>query len=242
MPTKYEIEKRIANFSDPKSNGAFAREVERQKKNGTYGYYNKSEKDKLRSLVKFGVENSSTPVSKAPQGSKQHQSDILNYVNKTIADNEVRIDPKISNQKIFENNINRKEPVALKFASPKQVGQLAERLEQSRQMTGEMSTWDMMKATAKTAREKKEIRDIIKADYNKNGAKNMAQDDLKWIGKSKYQNAEKNLKIDVSGISDSINNYINAKRVTVPVAPPKKEIDPDLNLGLAALLGVDHGS
>ena len=153
-----------------------------------------AEKEKLRSLVKFGVENSSTPVSKAPQGSKQHKVDVLTYVNKVVADNE----PKIADQEIFKNNINRKEPVALKFATPHQVGQLAQRLEENRQRTGEMSTWDTMKATAKTPQEKKEIRDIIKEDYKKHGAKNMAEADLKWIGRAKSQQPIMDFKIDVS--------------------------------------------
>ena len=149
-------------------------------------------------------------------------------------------EPKIADQEIFKNNINRKEPVALKFATPHQVGQLAQRLEENRQRTGEMSTWDTMKATAKTPQEKKEIRDIIKEDYKKHGAKNMAEADLKWIGRAKSQQPIMDFKIDVSGISDSINNYINATKINEPVAPAPKKKDPDLDLGLSALLGVDH--
>ena len=215
-------------MGDPKSNGKWREFVERNKK------YD-AEQEKFKKLVKFGVENSSTAVSKAPQGSTQHKKDILNYVNKVVADNEVRIDPKIADQEIFRNNINRKEPVALKFATPKQVGQLAERLEENRQRTGEMSTWDAMKATAKTPQEKKEIRDIIRADYNRHGAKDMADADLRWIGKSKYAPIA-DFKIDAQGISNSINNYINATR-NVPVAPAPKKRDPDLNRGLASILG-----
>ena len=212
MTSKADIEKRIATFGDPKSNGKWSAFVARNKR------YEAEQKDaELKKLVKFGVENSSNSVSKAPQGSTQHKRDILNYVNKVVADNE----PKIADQEIFKNNINRKEPVALKFASPKQVGQLAERLEENRQRTGEMSTWDAMKATAKTPQEKKEIRDIIKEDYKRHGAKDMADADLK---------------IDAEGISRSINNYINATR-NVPVAPPKKQRDPDLNRGLASIIG-----
>ena len=200
--------------------------------------------DSYKDLVKFGVENSSTPVSKAVQGSKQHKTDILNYVNKVVADNE----PKIADQKILANNINNK-PVAkltnnvpvyefpTNRASPRQVGQLAERLEENRQRTGEMSTWDMIKATADTPEQKKEIREIILKDYKRNGAKNMAETDLKWIGKSRVQNAVNEIKIDVKGISDSINNYINAQKLNAPIPPPPKQPDPDLNGGLAAILG-----
>ena len=195
--------------------------------------------ENIKSLIKHGVENSSTPVSTAPQGSKKHKSDVLNYINKMVDKYEGK-EPKIADQEIFKNNINRKEPVALKFATPHQVGQLAQRLEENRQRTGEMSTWDTMKATAKTPQEKKEIRDIIKEDYKKHGAKNMAEADLKWIGRAKSQQPIMDFKIDVSGISDSINNYINATKINEPVAPAPKNKDPDLDLGLAALLGVDH--
>ena len=228
MPSKKEIEQRIATFGDPKSNGAFARHVANNKRS-----------EELMSLVKHGVENSSTPVSKAPAGSQKHKTDVLNYINKMVDKYEGK-EPKIADQEIFKNNINRKEPVALKFATPHQVGQLAQRLEENRQRTGEMSTWDTMKATAKTPQEKKEIRDIIKEDYKKHGAKNMAEADLKWIGRAKSQQPIMDFKIDVSGISDSINNYINATKINEPVAPAPKKKDPDLDLGLAALLGVDH--
>jgi len=221
MASKAEIEKRIATFGDPKSNGAWAAHVAR----------NKREDEHFKKLVKFGVENSSTPVSKAAQGSKQHKVDVLNYVNKVVADNE----PKIADQKIFANNINRKEPIYPSKASPREIGLLAERLETNRQMMGEESTWNSMKRTAKTPAEKKEIRQIILEDYKKNGSKDMDPDDLKWIGKGKLNPMD--IKIDVSGISSSVNNYINAKRANEPVAPPKKQRDPDLNRGLAALLG-----
>jgi len=269
MTSKLDIEKRIATFGDPKSNGKWREFVEKNKaadiaeekrqlrianhtmqqwgiadkKNDGVKYvgsrqhlYDGTPDSQFKKLVKYGVENSSVPVSKAPQGSKQHKTDILNYENKVVADNE----PKIADQKIFENNINKK-PIYPSRASPRQIGDLAERLETSRQMTGEMSTWDAMKATAKTPQEKKEIRDIIRADYNKHGAKDMADSDLRWIGKSKYAPVA-DFKIDAEGISNSINNYINATRVNAPVAPPKKPKDPDLNLGVASLLGETYDS
>jgi hypothetical protein len=62
----------------------------------------------------------------------------------------------------------------------------------------------------------------------------MDSDDLKLIGKGKIT---PNIKIDVSGISSSINNYINATRANAPAPPPKKQRDPDLDLGLASLIG-----
>ena len=63
----------------------------------------------------------------------------------------------------------------------------------------------------------------------------MDPDDLKWIGKGKVTAG---IKIDVKGISDSVNTYINAQRKFMePSRPPPKEIDPDLNSGVASLLG-----
>ena len=277
MPTKKEIEKRIATFGDPKSNGAWAAHVARNKaadiaeekrqlrianhtkqqwgiadkKNDGVKYvgsrqhlYDEKPDSHLKKLIKHGVENSSVPVSKSPQGSKQHKMDVVTYIdkmNEIYGNGKESSVPKVADQKIFANNINRK-PTYPAQASPRQMGDLVEKLETQRQMTGEMSTWDTMKATAKTPAEKKEIRDVIRADYNKNGAKNMAESDLKWIGKAKSQQPIMNFKIDASGISDSINNYINATRVNAPVAPPKKQPDPDLNLGVASLLGVFNDS
>ena len=158
-----------------------------------------AEKEKLRSMVKFGVENSSTPVSKAAQGSKQHKVDVLTYVNKVVANNE----PKIANQKIFETNINKK-PTYRKEASPEMMGAAMERIERARQMTGEkqeISTWDLLKKGADTPETKKEIRDIIRADYKKNGPKDMDQDDLKWIGKAKSQTEMLYPKIEVPSVN-----------------------------------------
>ena len=135
-----------------------------------------------------------------------------------------------SHVNILHNNINKRHPTQ---ASPEAFGKLAERIERSRQMTGGPSTWDIYKKAADTPQEKKEIREIIREDYKKHGPKNMDPDDLKLIGKGKIT---PNIKIDVSGISSSINNYINATRANAPV-PPKKQRDPDLDLGLASLIG-----
>jgi hypothetical protein len=65
------------------------------------------------------------------------------------------------------------------------VGALATKLERQRQMTGGPSTWDIMKKAATTPEEKNEIRRILNRDFNKNGPKNMSNDDLKFIGKYK---------------------------------------------------------
>jgi len=124
------------------------------------------------------------------------------------------------------------------YLSPVTFGKAAERIERARQQSGsEMNTWEIMKAVANTPAEKKEIRETILRDYKKNGAKNMAEADLKWIGKSRVQNAVNDIKIDIKGISDSINTYINATKIYDPVPPPPKKPDSDLNGGLAAILG-----
>ena len=65
-------------------------------KHGSYNNY-------TRNLVKFGVENSSKPVSKAPQGSKQHKTDVISYIDKMTS---MYDGPKISDQPILKNNIN----------------------------------------------------------------------------------------------------------------------------------------
>ena len=165
-PEKIKIEKRIATFGDSKSNGAWKAHVAR---NQRYEAEQK-EKEKLKSLVKFGVENSSTPVSKAPQGSKKHKSDIISYIEKM-------------------NDIygNGKENVYPREATPTQVGELAKRLEESRQSSGQLSTWELMKETAKTPDERNEIKRILNKEYYKRGPKDMDPDDLKFIGKHKSQ-------------------------------------------------------
>jgi len=219
MTSKAEIDKRIATFGDPKSNGAWAANYKKVQEQKRYDAEQEAAKAKIKKDIRFGVENSNVSVSKAPQGSKQHTLEVSKHVD------------------ILSNNINDK--MYASHATPEQVGKLAERLERSRQMTGEESTWNSMKRTAKTPAEKKEIRQIILEDYKKNGAKDMDPDDLKWIGKGKLNPIE--IKIDVDGISSSINNYVNAKRANEPVAPPKKEIDPDLNKGLGYLLGEPNG-
>jgi len=170
----------------------------------------------IKDIVKHGVEHSSTPVSKAPQGSKKHKTDVLQYIEKMK---------------------DMYEPTYPTQASPEMMGKAAERIERARQMTGEkkqLSTWDLLKKAADTPQEKKEIREIIREDYKKNGAKNMDPDDLKWIGKGKVAT---DVKIDVSGISESINNYINATAQPAPLAPPKKQRDPDLDAGIVSVLG-----
>ena len=56
------------------------------------------------------------------------------------------------------------------------------------------------------------------------------------IGRSKH-NPIVDFKIDISGISNSVNNYINASKI---VAPPKKQRNPGLSLGLGSILGESY--
>ena len=176
-PEKIKIEKRIATFGDSKSNGAWKAHVAR---NQRYEAEQK-EKEKLKSLVKFGVENSSTPVSKAPQGSKRHKSDVISYIEKM--------------NEIYGNGKESADPVYPNQATPTQVGELAKRLEESRQMTGEPSTWDLMRETAKTPEEKNDIKRILNKQYYKHGPKDMDPADLKFIGKHKSQNIPLEIKV-----------------------------------------------
>ena len=165
-PEKIKIEKRIATFGDSKSDGAWKAHMAR---NERYEAEQK-EKEKLRSLVKFGVENSSTPASKAPQGSPKHKSDIVSYINK-----------------MTDMYDKKDEDFYPRHATPTQVGELAKRLEESRQSTGEPNTWDLMRMTAKTPEEKNELKRILNKEYYKHGPKDMDPDDLKFINKHKSQ-------------------------------------------------------
>jgi len=72
-------------------------------------------------------------------------------------------------------------------ATPTQVGDLAKRLEEGRQMSGQPSTWDLMKQTAHTSEEKNEIKKILNKEYYKHGPKDMDPEDLKYINKHKSQ-------------------------------------------------------
>ena len=214
MPSKAEIEKRIATMGDPKSNGKWREFVEKNKA---------AEKAKPR------------------QENVIERIDRINYEFGNSKERPKHLDNKsiysFEDQKIFKNNINKK-PTYPTRADPVTFGKAAERIERARQQSGsEMNTWEMMKAVANTPAEKKEIRETILRDYKKNGAKNMAEADLKWIGKSRVQNAVNDIKIDIKGISDSINTYINATKIYDPVPPPPKKPDSDLNGGLAAILG-----
>ena len=50
-----------------------------------------------------------------------------------------------------------------------------------------LSTWDLMIATAKTPKEKGEIRRVLRDEFVKNGVKNLSDSEQKMIGRGKYQ-------------------------------------------------------
>ena len=190
-PEKIKIEKKIATMGDDKSKGAWKAHVARNNR------YEAEQKEKFKSIV----ENSSTPVSKAPQGSPKHKSDIISYINKM-------------------NDIygNGKENIYPSQATPTQVGDLAKRLEESRQSTGEPNTWDLMKMTAHTSEEKNEIKRILNKQYYKRGPKDMDPEDLKYIGKHKSQTQTVYPKVEIPRVS------IDENLISKPTRQPEPEI------------------
>ena len=130
---------------------------------------------------------------------------VLDYIEKVKEMNEPKKSVNyLSDNYSFAENFKKQsknikdykpEPFYPKQATPRQVGDLAARLEENRQRTGEMSTWNMLKAAADTPEAKKEIREIIRKDYKDNGPKDMDQDDLKWIGKGKVKTVYPEIKV-----------------------------------------------
>lgn len=171
---KHVVEKKIATMGDPKSNGTWKKFVAANKA------AEKKDND-LKKMIKFGVENSSVPVSKAPPGSKKHKMDVITYINKM--------------NEIYGNGKENADPVYPSQATPTMVGEVTKRLEESRQMTGEPNTWELMKKTADTPEEKNEIKKILNKEYYKRGPKNMDPEDLKYIGKHKSQIVYPEIKI-----------------------------------------------
>ena len=171
MPSKAEIEKRIATMGDPKSNGKWREFVEKNKA---------AEKAKPR------------------QENVIERIDRINYEFGNSKERPKHLDNKsiysFEDQKIFKNNINKK-PTYPNEATPTQVGNLAKRLEESRQSTGELNTWELMKKTAHTSEEKNELKRILNKQYYKRGPKDMDPEDLKYIGKHKSQIVYPEIKI-----------------------------------------------
>ena len=158
-PTKKEVEKRIATFGDPKSNGAWKNFVDENKK--------AREETAVERIDRIKYEFNET--EKRPP----------HLDNKKIYSFEDRF-------KKDANNINDRHRYPTQ-STPEQFGKLAERIERQRQMTGGPNTWELMKKTATTTPEKNEIKRILNKEYYKQGPKNMDPEDLKYIGKHKSQ-------------------------------------------------------
>jgi deoxyribodipyrimidine photolyase-like uncharacterized protein len=133
----------------------------------------------IKSMVRMAVENSPNPVSKAPQGSKQHTLDVNKHIEDTV-------------QK-FEDG----KPLIKKFRNDDPSTYLSAQ-------KPVMDTWDLLKKSAKMAAAKgdySELRDIkqtLREQYQRNGGQWMSDDEKKLI--NKYKSPEP-IKIDMDGIT-----------------------------------------
>ena len=136
--------------------------------------------DNIKSMVRMAVENSPNPVSKAPQGSKQHTLDVNKHIEETV-------------QKFEDNG----KPLIKKFRNDDPSSYLSAQ-------KPVMDTWDLLKKSARMAAAKgdySEIRDIkqtLREQYQRNGGQWMSDDEKKLI--NKYKSPEP-IKIDMDGIT-----------------------------------------
>jgi hypothetical protein len=85
---------------------------------------------------------------------------------------------------VKENNIIKKKMPT----PPKQFNSMDKRTYPSNpKVKANLSTWDLMIATAKTPKEKGDIRRVLYDEYKKNGVSNLSDSEQKMIGKGKYQ-------------------------------------------------------
>ena len=83
-----------------------------------------------------------------------------------------------------ENNIIKKKMPT----PPRQFNSMDKRTYPSNpKVKANLSTWDLMIATAKTPKEKGEIRRVLYDEYKRNGVSNLSDSEQKMIGKGKYQ-------------------------------------------------------
>ena len=83
-----------------------------------------------------------------------------------------------------ENNIIKKKMPT----PPRQFNSMDKRTYPSNpKAKANLSTWDLMIATAKTPKEKGEIRRVLYDEYKRNGVSNLSDSEQKMIGKGKYQ-------------------------------------------------------
>ena len=136
-------------------------------------------KDNIKSMVRMAVENSPNPVSKAPQGSKQHTLDVNKHIEATV--------------KKFEDG----KPLIKKFRNDDPSTYLSNQ-------KPVMDTWDLLKKSAQMSARKgnfSEMRDIkqtLREQYQKNGGQWMSDDEKKLI--NKYKSPEP-IKINIDGIT-----------------------------------------
>jgi deoxyribodipyrimidine photolyase-like uncharacterized protein len=136
-------------------------------------------KNNLNSMVKMAVEHSPTPVSKAPQGSKQHTLDVNKHIEDTV--------------KKFEDG----KPLIKKFRNDDPSTYLSAQ-------KPAMDTWDLLKKSAQMSAAKgdfSEMRDIkqtLREQYAKNGGEWMSDDEKKLI--NKYKSPEP-VQINIDGIT-----------------------------------------
>ena len=84
---------------------------------------------------------------------------------------------------VKENNIIKKKMPT----PPKQFNSMDKRTYPSNpKVKANLSTWDLLIATAKTPREKGDIRRILRDEYKKNGVSNLSDSEQKMIGRGKY--------------------------------------------------------
>ena len=83
-----------------------------------------------------------------------------------------------------ENNIIKKKMPT----PPRQFNSMDKRTYPSNpKVKANLSTWDLMIATAKTPKEKGEIRRVLRDEFVRNGIKNLSDSEQKMIGRGKYE-------------------------------------------------------
>lgn len=136
-------------------------------------------KDNIKSMVRMAVENSPNPVSKAPQGSKQHTLGVNKHIEDTV------------------NKFEDGKPLIKKFRNDDPSTYLSAQ-------KPAMDTWDLLKKSAQMSAAKgdySEMRDIkqtLREQYKMNGGEWMSDDEKKLINKYK---SPKPIKINIDGIT-----------------------------------------
>ena len=108
-----------------------------------------------------------------------------------------------------ENNIIKKKMPT----PPRQFNSMDKRTYPSNpKVKANLSTWDLMIATAKTPKEKGEIRRVLYDEYKRNGVSNLSDSEQKMIGKGKHQTYPK---ISVPTVEPFIAPVIQKPQISV---------------------------